>query len=68
MIIRYLRTIHQSPVGRLDQVPQVGTGTGGDSNHTHANLPFLDRMNIDSNRRLTHSSQLIDVPLLSEDW
>lgn len=63
-IIDTSRYIRSSPISRLDQVALSSGGTS----HTHPNKPFLDELNIDLEDRLLYADDLVEIPLLQEDW
>lgn len=72
-LIQNKRTITWRPVKRLDQQIEAnsdaitsGVGTGTD--HTHSNKALLDSLSIDSSGRLKSSGQIINIPLIQEEW
>jgi hypothetical protein len=65
------RTIRWRSTKRLgDQVEITGglESVSAPTDHSHPNKTFLDTLNVDANGRLTKSGQIINVPLLDEQW
>lgn len=71
-LIQNKRTITWRPVKRLDQQIEpnsdAATGTGTGTDHTHSNKDLLDSLSMDSSGRLKSSGQLINIPLIQEEW
>lgn len=71
-LIQNKRTITWRPVKRLDRQLEpnsdavIGSGTNND--HSHSNKALLDSLSMDSNGRLKSSGQLINIPLIQEEW
>lgn len=65
-IIHTVRYINKSPIPRLDRVNLSSGSTGTD--HTHANKPFLDDLNIDLEDRLLYENEVLPIPVIEDTW
>jgi hypothetical protein len=59
-----------SSYGVAPNVPtSSGSGSGGSgTDHTHPNKTLLDKLKLDSNNRLSILTDLVNPPLMQEDW
>ena len=69
-LVQNRRTISWRPVKRLDKQTDANTesAASGATDHTHTNKDLLDSLSMDSHGRLKASGQVINIPLMQEDW
>ena len=67
-LIQNKRTITWRPVKRLDQQLEPNSDAATGTDHSHSNIALLDSLSMDSNGRLKSSGQLINIPLIQEEW
>jgi hypothetical protein len=71
-LIQNKRAITWRPIKRLDQQLEpnmdISTSSGTGTDHTHSNKSLLDSLSIDANGRLKSSGQLVNIPLIQEEW
>lgn len=69
-LVQNRRTISWRPIKRLDQQTDANTegSTSGATDHSHSNKTLLDSLSIDVDGRLKTSGQVVNIPLIQEDW
>jgi hypothetical protein len=71
-IVQNRRLISWRPIKRLDQQVDITGGTNssssGATDHSHNNKQLLDSLSMDNDGRLKSNGQIVNVPLIQEEW